>query len=811
MPLAFLSAGVLAVSAARAGLVPYPGETDLVASAPGTDDGAAAAMWNPAQWGLLERPEFALWWSDRQALGHRREDYGFSGGRGLGFSYRHRIAPAPGGPRGVGDYQIGAGWGNRGSATGIAYGFSGPGRSAFDRKSFVSLGGITRPSRWLSFGTSGRLTSGESQGALDLGIRPLSDPRVLLFGDYALQSHQRWDDGALSGGIGLRPIPGIEVSGKWSRRDRFQLTLGLTLGRSGFRTMSQFADGERGATWFMARLDPPVRGADLERLALKRRRVLEMSWKGDVVYQSSRYFDEGSLSLRQLLDDLELAAEDPTVDGVAINLSGFEANTESKWELREKLLALRRAGKHAVLYCDRLGGGDYYLASAADRILMDPMGSLLIPGVQASRTYMKDALGKLGIGFEEWRYFKYKSALETFSRRDMSEADREQYGALVRESYEELASGIVASGRMTRAQFDSVVNAEPYLSARRLHEIRWIDQIGSPESLRVAAKRLAGRSVQFSTASRVRRARWTPNEDWGSEPVIALVYAVGECAMETGIHGRETAKALRKFRERRDVKALVMRVDSPGGDPLPSDLLAREMKAYRPAKKPLYVSQGRVAGSGGYWISMDAERIAASPFTLTGSIGVIGGWVWNQGLGKKLGLTSDRVQVGKSADLLGGLGIPLTDVRIPERNLDDREREVAKRGILELYDDFTSRVAEARGLPVERVRQIAEGHVYAGRTALELKLVDRIASLDQTIASAREAAGIPKSRHVRIEEFPKRRLFRLPGVVRWTGSGPGGSDGWTYVQRTLSHLLRSPGLPLLLTPPSLLPDETAAR
>ena len=161
---------------------------------------------------------------------------------------------------------------------------------------------------------------------------------------------------------------------------------------------------------------------------------------------------------------------------------------------------------------------------------------------------------------------------------------------------------------------------------------------------------------------------------------------------------------------------------------------------------------------------MDAARIHASPFTITGSIGVIGGWIWNEGLGKKLGMTTDHVQMGKSADLLGGLTLPILGLQIPDRNLDDRERVVVKRGMMELYDEFTTHVAEGRGLPVERVREIAQGHVYAGRAALTLKLVDEIASLDRTIEEAKAAAGIRKGRRVRIEEYPRQKLFRLPSL-----------------------------------------------
>src|SRR5882672_3515452 len=443
---AIVLAALLLGAPARAALSPYDEESTLLSSVPGTDDGSIAATLNPAQWGILERSEAAFWWSDRQTPGHRREDYGFSMGRALGFSYRHRMLPVSGGARGVGDYQIGLGWSDPLGAGGLSYGFSGPGRSAFGRRNFVSLGRIVRPFPWLSVGSTGRVTSGERQGMLDLGVRPLQDPRLLLFGGYALEPDRHWDDGDLSGGVAVRPIPGLEAAGRWSEHDRFQITLGVTLARTGFRALSRYQSSDRAATNYEVRMNPPVRGMDPEGRLFQKRRFLEMDLKGEVVYQSYRYFDESSLPLRRILDDLTLAIEDPTVGGVAINLSGFDANIEIVWEVREKLQALRQAGKKSVVYIDRPGAKDYYLASAADRVVMDPFGMLTIPGVSTTKTYLRGTLEKLGLGFEEWRYFKYKSALETLSRRDMSEADREQRADMVRAAYDEMADGITSSG-----------------------------------------------------------------------------------------------------------------------------------------------------------------------------------------------------------------------------------------------------------------------------------------------------------------------------------------------------------------------------
>lgn len=814
-----LLVGRAAPAAAQEALAPYEEESDLLATTPSTDAGAVGAMFNPAQWGAFDRPEMAFFWSDADARAHAMDNWGFAMGRGLGLSFRRHDFRTPAGPRNWNEWQIGAGGGDGAQYGGIAFGFSGAGKALLRRRNFISVGNISRPARWLSLGTATQFALGDDdiQGVADVGVRPLGTPRVLLFADYALRRRERWDGGALAGGVAVRPFDGLDAAVKLREGGALQLAFSLTLGRSGVRAMPRYdRDGDLAATRYVLRADPPVRGLDLEGALLRNRRFLSLPLKGRATYQSYRLFDEDSRPLRDITGAIQAAMDDPTVAGVAVNLSGFEADPAMIWEVREKLLALRNSGKRSIVYADQLDLPLLYLATAADRIVVDPQTLALFPGVQASRTYLKDALAKLGLGFEEWRYFKYKSAMETLSRTNMSDADREQFTAYARESYDEYAGGIVASGRATRAQFDSVVNETPYVSAKRLVELRWADRIGHWEDVEEEAKALAGHRVALTGPAELKLRRGRPDEDWGAPPTVALVYAVGDCAMDTGIRGRETSKALREFRESPRVKAVVMRADSPGGDPLPSDLVAHELSKLREAGKPVLVSQGRVAASGGYWISMEAESISTTPFTLTGSIGVIGGWVWDDGFGKKLGLTSDHVQVGRSADLMGGLRLPFIGTRIPERNLDDREREQAKRLILDMYDGFVGKVAAARGLPESRVREIAQGRVWMGRAAAREKLVDRVATLDETIEAAKRAAGIPPGRKVRIIEYPKRGFIRWSAILPWgvwaragaAGPGPGSLAGpRTLEASVVQRILDRPGAPLLLTPAEALPDE----
>lgn len=787
-----------------------------VPTSPAADEGALGAVTNPAQWGVLERPAIDFWWSDRSVSPRALDNWGFALGRRLGFSAARTDLPTAH----VTDYQLGLGWGGDGRYVGLGYGWSGGDSDLLAREDYVSLGAIHRPNRFLSVGLVGRTALGGPgrEGQIDLAARPLGNPRLLLFAGYDVHRKEKLDDGRLMGGVALRPVPGLQAGLKWREQGDLQVSLGLSLLHSAVHASSDYRDGDRARTDYLVRVNPSLAGADADAALHPRRRLVEMSLHGRLVYQRPRYGAQGLIPLRELTERIQRAQDDPTVAGVALNLSGLSGNAAMLWEVREKLLGLRAAGKRVVVYVDRGDLSELYLASAADRIIQDPQGQALLPGLQASRTYQRDLLEKIGVGFDEWRFLEYKSAMETYSRDRMSAADRVQRQALLDGFYDEMADGLVASGRMTRAELDSVVNERPFLLAGELLARGWVDRVGRWDDARAEAERLEGRRLSRVSSGRLARLRWRPDEEWGPKPVISLVYLLGECAMDSGIRGRASSRALHAMGDNARVRSVVVRADSPGGDPLPSDLVARELLRLRTLRKPVLASQGRVAASGGYWISMDADSITVSPFTVTGSIGVIGGWLWNEGLGKKLGLTSDRVQVGKSADLLGGMTIPLLGLTIPERNLNPHERALAKETILAEYDSFVSRVASARRLEVSEVRRIAEGRVYTGREGIRRRLVDRVATLDQTIESARRAAGLAPGRRVRVVEYPRPPLFRWPRFLpAWPSLGAEEEPvrgPWsralgrtTFESLYLDGVMANPGRPLMLAPPSLLPDE----
>jgi protease-4 len=219
------------------------------------------------------------------------------------------------------------------------------------------------------------------------------------------------------------------------------------------------------------------------------------------------------------------------------------------------------------------------------------------------------------------------------------------------------------------------------------------------------------------------------------------------------------------------VAAVVLRADSPGGDPLPSDLVAGAIRRLNEAGKPVIVSQGDVAASGGYWISMAGAEILTTPLTVTGSIGVIGAWIYADELSEKTGMAYDGVKRGEHADLLRPLRDPLLGIALPHRALDEQELDLAREYILEAYENFVTQVAEARELSVEHVREVAQGRVWMGGDAIEIELCDRFGGLDAAIAAARQRAGLAPGREVALVEYPPRPLIDLAGLLG-RGRGP---------------------------------------
>jgi protease-4 len=429
------------------------------------------------------------------------------------------------------------------------------------------------------------------------------------------------------------------------------------------------------------------------------------------------------------------------------------------------------------------------------------------------RTFVKDALVKLGIGFDEWRFLTYKSAAEVFSRTTMSEADREQRLGLIEDFYATTRSGVTAGRNVSDDTFDEWINEDILISATQAVELGVVDKLGRWDDVAKVIEELEGSRKRYRSRSMLAENHY-PTNLWGENPEIAVVYALGYCGMETGIRARKLEKIVKRVANDRWTKAIVIRVDSPGGEALASDLVAERIKAGI-KKKPIIISQGDVAASGGYWLSMYGSEIYSLPQTIVGSIGVIGGWVWNDGIGEKIGHTSDHVKVGEKAGFNYGIRLLLAGPMLPDRNLTTEERAQVVGELEDFYQGFVKKVAEGRGMTAEDVENVAQGRVFSGVAGKEIGLVDKIGTLDDAIKAAKKAAGIDDDEPITVVEYPKMPLFSFRSAggpfspfARFFGWGNGATESeadmefmynpeWLYVRA----LFNNPGRPLFMLPP----------
>jgi protease-4 len=475
-------------------------------------------------------------------------------------------------------------------------------------------------------------------------------------------------------------------------------------------------------------------------------------------YQRYRLFDNSN-TLLELIKQIDAAKEDNTIAGIAINTSGMNINKEMLWELRKKLMEFKKTGKHVVIFVDRVNIDGYQFASAANKIVMDPFGQIALEGFLFGRQYYKGTLEKMGVGFTELRYFKYKSAEETFSRDNMSRPDSIQWEDIVKNEYTLAKNEICSSRNISGDKFNMLVDSVTLFTAQSALENHLVDTIGRWDKVEEIIRELEGKSEGMVSPNSLAEFNLPGDNYWGKKPEIAVVYAIGVCAMDAGIKARSLSKDIEYVANDPDIKAMVFRVDSPGGDAMASDIVAEALRKCK-EKKPVIVSQGYVAGSGGYWISMYGDTIVAAPNTITGSIGVIAGWYYNKGLKEKLGVSTDYVKQGEHADLTFGMRIPFIGISLPDRDLTTYEKNKAEKIIKGYYKEFVENVSAGRKLPYSYVDSIGQGRVWSGTAGLKNKLVDVIGGLSEAVKIAVDKAGL-KGKGYNIVQFPVPPLINF--------------------------------------------------
>lgn len=780
-------ATVFAIGAAAQPLLDYQTESPWLPQTPGVTSGAVGGFFNPAAWTTLDarRPEFALWTVQEHDRDRAFENWGFATSGWLGLAMNSRVFD--GGEHRVTDWQVGLSGGDRRTRFGMAYRWSSDDAELVGREQALAAGLLWRGGRALSLGSTYQfsLESDRAQATFDLGLRPFGDDRLTLFADFTLDDDQSLGDGVWGAGLVTQPWPGIHLGARvrddrWTDGTILSLNVGVSLEDLGLHVMPQFDhEGQDLArTAYLLRFNTPHRnlidevGPGLFPDPTPRYAPLNLENRY-LTYQKFQYLDQRRVAWLDLARYLDHVEADPGVEGVLIDLRDFVARPSLAWELRQRLERLQAQGREVVALVNRVDMIRYYLASVADRIIMDPEGDLVLQGFASGRTYFADMLDKLGLGYQELRYFKYKSAAETGSRMTMSAGQREQSQRVVDVIYEEVRRLVVRDRGLGEAEFDALVDGAVGLTPSVALEKGLIDAVGRRHDATQWLRTERRGAVVALPHPRYRRGAY-PEGHWGEPPRIAVVYAVGGCAMDSGIKGRATSRYLEQLATDPSVAAVVLRADSPGGDPLPSDLVAAGLARCREAGKPVIVSQGDVAASGGYWISMEGDEILTTPLTLTGSIGVIAAWVHDESGGEKLGLNYDGVKRGAHADLLRQIRVPGLGIAVPHRALDAQELDLVRDYIIEAYDGFVRRVATARDLDEDAVREIAQGRVWMGGDAIDHHLVDGFGGLTEAIARARAASGLADDREVTITEYPPRPLIDLRGLLG------GGLPAWPF-------------------------------
>jgi protease-4 len=468
------------------------------------------------------------------------------------------------------------------------------------------------------------------------------------------------------------------------------------------------------------------------------------------------------------------------------------------WELREKLEDFKASGKTVVVFIDQADINLYHFASVADKIVMDPYGMLSLEGFVSGRTFVKGTLEKLGVGYDEWRYFTYKSASEAFSREAMSEADREQRQKLVDDFYMIAKEDICKSRTMSADRFDDIVNNVLVMRPEEAVKQGLVDEIGRWDSAQDIVAKIEGTKKPFLFPGSLYKFQLPYDNEWSEPPRIAVIYAEGVCAMDAGISARTLINEVNESVDDPTVKAIVLRVDSPGGDPQASDYISNALRRAK-GKKPVIVSQGSVAASGGYWLSMYADTIVAAPQTITGSIGVIGGWFYDTGFKKSIGLSTDYVKAGEHADLGFGFSLPLIGTILPDRNLTDEERSKTELLLKDMYKDFVKNVASGREMPPDQIEKIAQGRVWSGLDGKANGLVDVLGGLETAIRIAKSRAGIPHDQRITVVEKPARGWFNIAAML----PQPFGTSEPDDFERMIEHVkfrIDQNGKPLLMLP-----------
>jgi protease IV len=520
-------------------------------------------------------------------------------------------------------------------------------------------------------------------------------------------------------------------------------------------------------------------------------------------------------SLREVIETIERAAGDPRVFALFARVGGPATGLGQIQELRDAVIAFRESGKRAVAFSETFGefspgNGSYYLATAFDEIALQPSGDINLTGLMARVNFLRGTLDKLGITPRWDNRHEYKNAMNSLTETDFTPPHRESLEHVVRSQFNQIVRGIAERRPNLKAEVAALIDRGPFVAAAA-HEEGLVDRLAYRDQVIAALKAQAGpegRLLYLSTYAK--RSQKRPRQ----ADTVALIMGVG--AIRRGqsggfnpLHqgrpyvGSDTVgAAFRAAVEDKSVKAILFRVDSPGGSYVASDTIWREMVRAREAGKPVVVSMGNVAGSGGYFVAMAADKIVAQPGTVTGSIGVLAGKAVTAGLRSKIGVSTGELHTSANATMWAD-----------SVDYSDSEWGKVEAFLDRAYDDFTAKVAAGRGLALDTVMAVAKGRIWTGDDAKSLGLVDELGGYLTALRLVRDAIGRPAAAPLRLKPFPRppKPLDRLrppraessEDVTIAPFASPPFAGDWARLARPAAALAATVGLgetPLLLMP-----------
>ena len=476
-----------------------------------------------------------------------------------------------------------------------------------------------------------------------------------------------------------------------------------------------------------------VKISDNSVFELKLEGILVERHKNDVIssFVSEINSSVSEIALDDIMASIDKATDNDNIKGIYIHIGDFSASVASLQEIYKGLEKFKKTGRFIVAYADSYGNGTYYLSSIADKVYMNPSGTLALTGINISTVFFKDLLSKIGVEMQIFKVGTFKSAVEPFTQTSMSEANRLQLTTFINSIWTEITKTIARNRGISDTEVNLYADSGLFLDdAQTAVQHKLIDSLVYSSDMKEIIEKLVDKDYNALTINDMKFV--ARNKEY-SKNRIAIVYAVGEIDgsnKNDGIDSEDISEDLLDIADNDKIKAVVLRINSPGGSAYGSEQIWKAISVVK-SKKPIVVSMGDYAASGGYYIACNTDRIFAQPTTLTGSIGIFGIFPNIGGLTDKLGIKFDNVKTNKYSDF-GATYRPMTT----------EERVILQRYINNGYELFTKRCAEGRNMNIDSLKAIAEGRIYSGTDAMRLGLVDEMGGLEEAIAFTAKKANI---------------------------------------------------------------------